>query len=71
MSRRWRRRTVKILVSLREDLVDELDKLADEIEGTRSDVIEGLLDYALDHVDEVFPEVEEKEEEGEEEEEGP
>jgi predicted transcriptional regulator len=70
MSRRkLRRRTVKILVSLPDGLVEDLDALADEVDADRSDVIEELLRYAFEHVDEIFPPEEEEEEEGEEEEE--
>ena len=53
-------------VSIRRALLDELDENAKEFEVSRSELVEELLEYALDHadLDELFPE--EEEEEGEE-----
>ena len=59
-------RIVKVTVSLPDALVDDLDQLADEVDTDRSDVIEGLLEYAFDHLDEVFPESDEEEDQEEE-----
>lgn len=62
---------MKLLISLREDLVDELDDIAEEVEASRSDVIRDILDYVLDHeeiLNDIFPYEEEEEEESEEEE---
>jgi metal-responsive CopG/Arc/MetJ family transcriptional regulator len=62
--RGWRR--VKIIVTLPDGLVDELDDLAEDVDASRSDVIEDLLNYALEHIDEIYPIAEEEEEEEEE-----
>jgi metal-responsive CopG/Arc/MetJ family transcriptional regulator len=67
--RKLRGEHVKILVTLPKAMVEDLDDLAGELDTDRSDVIEELLRYALENVDEVFPPEEEEREEGEEEEE--
>jgi len=64
---------VKVLVSLRKDLIDDLDSLAESADCDRSEVVEDLLDHCLKNeeiVDEVFPEEEEEEDTSEIEEEG-
>jgi len=65
MVKRKKVRIVKVTVSLPDVLVDDLDQLADEVDTDRSDVIEGLLGYAFDHLDEVFPESDEEEDQEE------
>ena len=64
----------KVSITLPEDLLEDIDELAAEVETDRSDVIEVFMFYCFEHpeiVDEVFPfEEEEGESEEEEEEEG-
>jgi len=58
---------VRVSITLPQWLVEELDGLAEQIEGFRTDVIQVCLQYCLEHthvIDELFG----FEEEGEEEE---
>jgi metal-responsive CopG/Arc/MetJ family transcriptional regulator len=69
-----RRQLVKKMrttIDLPEELIEDLDALADESDESRTDVIEALLEYCFEHqeiIDEVFPIEEAEEEEVEEEE---
>lgn len=51
-------------VTLPQDLIEQLDKLASELDATRSYVVQTLLEYAFQDVDAIFPY--EKKEESEE-----
>ena len=65
--RRRSRKLVKVSVNLPQDLLEDIDDLVDEVETDRTDIILGLLEYGLDHVDDVFePEEEEETEEKDE-----
>jgi len=75
MLKRLRRHgTTKVLVSLEDKILSELDTLAGEVDASRSEVLNDLLDYMLltkegeEIVNELYPEEEEGEEEEEEEE---
>jgi len=63
--RKGKRKAVDI--TLPQDLIEQLDGLAGELDATRSYVVQTLLEYAFQDVDEIFPY--EKKEESEEEEE--
>jgi len=57
---------VRTTVDLPEDLIKDLDGLAEETSMSRSDVIADLLDYCLADekiIDEIYPEEEDEEEE--------
>ena len=63
---------LKLGITLPAYLVEEIDKLAAEVETFRSEVIAMLVEYCFDHmeiIDELFPYEKGKEEEEEEEEE--
>ena len=63
---------LKLGITLPAYLVEEIDKLAAEVETFRSEVIAMLVEYCFEHmeiIDELFPYEEGKEEEEEEEEE--
>ena len=56
-------------VTLPQGLIKQLDEVAGELDATRSYVIETMLKYAMENIDEIFPYQEvESEEETEEEE---
>ena len=60
----------KISITLPEDMVEELDKLSEEADTDRSDVIESFLEHCLGNeeiIETVFPLEEEGEPEEEEE----
>jgi len=59
---------VKVSVNLPKDVLEDIDDLAEEVETDRTDIIQGLLEYGLDHVDDIFEAEEEEEGESEEEE---
>jgi len=61
MPRTWRGKDRKVTVTLTEGLVDDIDEIAEEVETTRSDIMQGLLEYAMEHVDDIFPPSEESE----------
>jgi hypothetical protein len=61
------RKLTKVSVNLPKSLLQELDDIAEEAETDRTDIIQGLLEYGLDNIDDVF--AAEDEEEGESEEE--
>jgi len=69
MLRRKSRKLASVTVHLPAPVVEFLDDLAEEVDTSRTDVVEELLRYALQHVDEIFPLEEESEEEEDEEEE--
>jgi metal-responsive CopG/Arc/MetJ family transcriptional regulator len=49
---------MNISLRLPEDLVEDLNGLADECECSRTEIIETILDYVMDKeslVDEIFP----------------
>jgi len=60
---------MSVTINLPTGLVQALDDLVKETETTRTDVIQSLLKFGLDNVDEVFPLEDGEEEEGDEEEE--
>lgn len=69
--RRKSRKLVKISIRLPSDLVDNIDDVAEQLDTTRTDVIEHIVDAFFEDpeaIDEVFG-VEEEEDEEEEEEE--
>jgi metal-responsive CopG/Arc/MetJ family transcriptional regulator len=71
MPRMARIKRMKALITLPDELVDELDELAEEADCSRGEVVEALLGYCFEHqeiIDEVFPEETEEEEEEEAEE---
>jgi len=72
MSRKRSMKPLKLGITLPAYLVEEIDKLAAEVETFRSEVIAMLVEYCFDHmeiIDELFPYEKGKEEEEEEEEE--
>lgn len=63
-------RTVRMSISLSEWIVEEIENLAEEVEASKSEVIEDILSYVLENeelLNEIFPYEEEVEEEEEEE----
>ena len=51
--RKARRKAVAVV--LPEDLIKSIDDLSDELESSRSYVIECMVEYCFDHLDDLFP----------------
>jgi len=62
-------RKTKILVSLPNDLIEDVDSFAEDCEFDRSEAIELILTYFMDHEEEIVSKLDLEGDEGEEDEE--